>query len=192
MDHMPVAQVCASYDQEGVVFGVYSDDHLIRMYDARNYQEGPFAKFSLYDQSILTAMNPFLAELKMPSLDAKRLHALDIKFSPDGNSLLVPTNRGAFLQLDAFEGQLMHLLTQHVQPQFQGEAKLGCCYSPDGAYVATGSEDGRIFVYRTATGELVHTFPQGHAGPVLDVQWNPQRHLLASAGGNSTVLWASA
>lgn len=188
---MPVSHICSAYDQEGVVFGVYSDDHLIRMYDARNYQEGPFAKFSLYDASIVAALQPFLARAQAPNLDAKRLHATEIKFSPDGNNLLVATNRGPFLQLDAFDGHLVHMFTEHVGPQHHVELKLGSAYSPDGAYVTTGSEDGRIFMYRAASGELVHALPRGHAGPVVDLQWNPQRHLLASAGANSTVFWTA-
>ncbi|RLN10405.1 hypothetical protein BBJ28_00022516 [Nothophytophthora sp. Chile5] len=160
------------------------------MYDARNYQEGPFAKFSLYDTSILAAVEPFLAHSQAPNLNVKKLHALDIKFSPDGNQLLVTTNRGMFLHLDAFEGQLTHLFKEHVASQ-RGDIQLGSCYSADGAYALTGSEDGRVFVYKSSTGELVHTLPQGHSGPVVDLQWNPQRHLLASAGGNSTVFWSA-
>ncbi|TMW60680.1 hypothetical protein Poli38472_000722 [Pythium oligandrum] len=187
-DHMPVNRVCAAYDQEGVVFGVYTDDHLIRMYDARNYQEGPFAKFSLYDNSILRVLEPHLAQLQAENLNIKKLHAVDIKFSPDGNQLLVTTNRGVFLHLDAFEGHLLHMFHQHASSQ-TASIKLGAAYTPDGMYVTTGSEDGHVFVYRAATGELVHKLPRGHQGDVTDLQWNPQRHLLGSVGGNSTVLW---
>lgn len=187
---MPVSNVCAAYDQEGVVFAVYTDDFLIRMYDARNYQEGPFAKFSLYEASILSAIEPYLARLQAPNVHAKKLHALDMKFSPDGNNLLVTTNRGVFLQLDAFEGHLLHMFhAHHVNPK--SEVKLGAAYSTDGAYVTTGSEDGCMYVYKTTTGELVHALPRGHQGPVVDLQWNPQRHLLASVGSNSTVFWTA-
>lgn len=175
------------------MFGVYTDDHLIRMYDARNYQEGPFAKFSLYDASVLAAVEPFLAHIQAPSLNAKKLHALDLKFSPDGNQLLVTTNRGVFIHLDAFEGKLLHLFKEHGLTQSQrSDPQLGCCYSADGAYIVTGAEDGRVFFYKSSTGEFVHALPQGHNGPVMDLQWNPKRHLLASAGGNSTVLWSAA
>uniref|UniRef100_M4BIE4 Uncharacterized protein n=1 Tax=Hyaloperonospora arabidopsidis (strain Emoy2) TaxID=559515 RepID=M4BIE4_HYAAE len=191
-DHLPVSHVCAAYDQEGVVFGVYTDDHLIRMYDARNYQEGPFAKFSLYDASILAVVEPFLAQSQLPDLNSTKMHALDLKFSPDGNQLLVATNRGVFLHLDAFEGKLLHLFKEHGLTQKErDDPLLGCCYSTDGAYVVTGAEDGRMFLYKSSTGELVHVFPQGHNGPIVDLQWNPKRHLLASAGGNSTVLWSA-
>ena len=188
--HQPAASVCGAYDQEGVVFGVYTDDHLIRMYDARNYQDGPFAKFSLYDNSILSVLDPYLARLQAPNANAKKLHAHDIKFSPDGNQLLVATNRGVFLHLDAFEGQLLHMFTNHEANQ-RGDVKLGTAYSADGAYVTTGSEDGRIFVYRASNGEHVHTLPRGHQGAVVDLQWNPQRHLLGSIGSNSTVFWTA-
>jgi COMPASS component SWD2 len=195
--HQSATSVCGAYDQEGVVFGVYTDDHLIRMYDARNYQDGPFAKFSLYDTSILSVLDPHLARRQVPNLNAMKLHALDIKFSPDGNQLLVATNRSVFLHLDAFEGHLLHMFTNHEaatptvnQPQ-GGSTRLGSAYSADGAYVTTGSDDGQLFVYRASNGEHVHTLPRGHQGPVLDLQWNPQRHLLGSVGGNSTVFWTA-
>lgn len=190
--------VCGAYDQEGVVFGVYTDDHLVRMYDARNYQDGPFGKFSLYDTSILSVLEPYLQRLQAPSLGAKKLHAVDIKFSPDGNQLLVSTNRGVVLHLDAFEGHLLHLFTKHMDDALLRSGgssvaleslQLGSAYSPDGAYVTIGSADGRVVVYRAATGEHVHTLARGHDGPVADLQWNPQRHMLGSVGGNSTVLW---
>ncbi|DBA03287.1 TPA: hypothetical protein N0F65_011646 [Lagenidium giganteum] len=187
-DHMPVTNVCASYDQEGVVFAVYTDDYLVRMYDARNYQEGPFAKFSLYDTSILSVVEPYLAQIRAPNLNARKMHALDLNFSPDGNQLLVTTNRGVFLQLDAFEGNLLHMLNKNAAPQ-RPDVRLGASYTADGAYVATGSDDGTIVVYRAATGEHMHTFPRSHHGPVVDVKWNPQRHLMGSVGGNSAVLW---
>lgn len=191
-DRVPASHVCAAYDQEGVVFGVYTEDHLIRMYDARNYQEGPFAKFSLYDPSVVAALESFLAHIQEPNLGVKKLHALDLKFSPDGNQLLVTSNRGVFLHLDAFEGKLLHLFKEHRMVKSQrGDLQLGCCYSADGAYVLTGAEDGRVFFYKSATGQHVHTLPPGHNGPVLDLQWNPKRHLVASAGGNSTVLWSA-
>jgi COMPASS component SWD2 len=183
-----VSHVSAAYDQEGVVFGVYTDDLLIRMYDARNYQEGPFAKFSLYDQSILNVVEPWLAQIKAPNLNTKKMHAIDLQFSPDGNQLLVTTNRGVFLHLDAFEGNLLHAFNKHSASQ-RSELKLGASYTADGEYVATGSEDGTVFVYKTKTGEHIHTLPKAHHGPIVDLRFNPQRHLLGSVGSNSTVLW---
>ncbi|KAI9907851.1 hypothetical protein PsorP6_004106 [Peronosclerospora sorghi] len=190
-DHSPISHMCAAYDQEGVVFGVYTDDHLIRMYDARNYQEGPFAKFSLYDPSIVAALEPFFAKIQAPNLNIKKLHALQLKFSPDGNQLLVTTNRGVFIHVDAFEGKMLHLFKEQYQNQYD-DVQLGCCYSADGAYVVTGAVNGQIFFYKSSSGQFVHSLPQGHDGPVIDMQWNPRRHLLASAGGNSTVLWSAA
>jgi WD40 repeat protein len=186
---MPVTHITGAYDTEGVVFGVYTDDHLIRMYDARNYHEGPFAKFSLYDNSILSVLDPYIARAQGPNLNVHKLHALDLQFSPDGNQLLVTTNRGVFLHLDAFEGHLQHMFAQHSASHHSTQ-KLGACYSPDGAFVATGSDDGHVFVYRASTGELVQTLPRGHQGAISGLAWNPQRHLLASVGSNSTVLWS--
>lgn len=188
-DHMPVTHICSSYDTEGVVFAVYTDDHLIRMYDARNYKEGPFAKFSLYDKTILDKIEPYFAHIQAPNVNVSKLHATALTFSPDGNQLLVTTNRGVFLHLDAFEGHLLQLFHAHAHSPTNNQVQLGATYSPDGVYVCTGSDDGKIIVYRANDGMLIHAMSRGHEGAVTDLQWNPQRQLLGSIGGKSTVLW---
>jgi len=54
--------------------------------------------------------------------------------------------------------------------------------SPDGAYVASGSESGELMVWNAGDGKLL---PQGVvpqvklAGPVMDAVWSPYHHLVA-------------
>ena len=53
-------------------------------------------------------------------------------------------------------------------------------FGPDAEYVLSGSEDGTVWRWRTATGEALPPL-QGHTGPVGALKVNPTRMLLASA-----------
>ncbi|KAF0700430.1 Aste57867_9055 [Aphanomyces stellatus] len=174
--------ISAAYDSDGLVFGVYSGDSLVRMYDARNFTEGPFAKFSLHEESISSALRPLLQsrQFKGSSVD---VHA--IQFSPDQQHILLNTTAGVLIQLDAFEGKLTRLFASHSN---LSGMKLGAVYSPDGGYIAAGGDDGNICMYNANTGAVVSGAMKGHLGPVFDLQWNPQRHMLGSVHAN-TLLW---
>ncbi len=66
--------------------------------------------------------------------------------------------------------------------------RLGAGYSPDGKYVACGADDGSICVYDAYSGAVTVPALKGHIGPVFDLKWNPQRHLLGSIHAN-TIFW---
>lgn len=55
-------------------------------------------------------------------------------------------------------------------------------YSPDGRWVVSGSEDGRVYIWNAKTEALqqeqMGVFPQ-LAGPIYDVAWHPAQHMLA-------------
>ena len=62
-------------------------------------------------------------------------------------------------------------------------------FSPDGQYLATGSADRLMKVFRVADGSLVHTF-EGHTSHVLGVAWQADGKLLATCGADHLVkLW---
>ncbi|CAK4079082.1 unnamed protein product [Aphanomyces euteiches] len=172
----------AAYDSDGLVFGVYTGDNLVRMYDARNFNDGPFAKFSLDEESISSALRPLLQSRQYKG---GRVDVHAIQFSPDQQHILLNTSSGVLIQLDAFEGRLTRLFASHSNPSGM---KLGAAYSPDGAYIAAGADDGTVCMYNANTGAVTVPAMKGHIGPVFDVQWNPQRHLLASVHAN-TILW---
>lgn len=56
--------------------------------------------------------------------------------------------------------------------------------SPDGQYIISGSEDGKPYLWDFTTGELVDLKNLGISfmGPVADVAWNSEYHMLAFAG----------
>ena len=63
------------------------------------------------------------------------------------------------------------------------ERVLRAIFSPDGAAIATASDDV-VQVWRTSSGRLVETF-EGHSGVVLDLAFSPDGKLIASGGDRS-------
>ncbi|KDO25382.1 hypothetical protein SPRG_09323 [Saprolegnia parasitica CBS 223.65] len=173
--------ISAAYDTDGLVFGVYTGDGIVRMYDARNFTDGPFAKFPLTDDSIAVVLRPLLQQRKFNG----KLDVLSLTFSPDQQHLLLSTNAGVLIQLDAFEGKLKRIFASHSN---LSGTKLGVGYSPDGKFIACGADDGSICIYDAHSGAVTVPALQGHVGPVFDLQWNPQRHLLGSVHAN-TLFW---
>jgi predicted NACHT family NTPase len=63
---------------------------------------------------------------------------------------------------------------------------LSVSWSPDGRFLASGSEDNTVRIWDAATGSLLQTL-QGHTGWVTSVAWSPDGRFLASGALDSTV-----
>jgi WD40 repeat protein len=67
--------------------------------------------------------------------------------------------------------------------------------SPDGKYLASGSEDGMIALWRIATGKLVYRFDaehggeQRHEGAVTSLHFTPQCRLISAGRDNTIRMW---
>ena len=65
----------------------------------------------------------------------------------------------------------------------------GLAFSPDGSTLATGSMDGSIRLWNTASGECRASLP-GHMQETTDVAFSPDGRTLASLGRNESLkLW---
>ncbi|KAF8591928.1 WD40 repeat-like protein [Ramaria rubella] len=68
---------------------------------------------------------------------------------------------------DASRGTCLRIFAENTKPLFS------ITFSPEGRFVATGSEDGYLYIYNTATGNKVWRWPATGpgAGPIYDVNW---------------------
>jgi COMPASS component SWD2 len=155
-------------DPSGLVAAVAFSDLLklvIKLYDLRKWDEGPFIDF----ESNVTNSEPTV-----------------LKFSGDGRSLLVgaaePHPR--IQLLDAFNGRLQTLCRGHANDQAY---ELDACFSPDSQYVLSGSEDATIHIWERSTGNPVHVL-HGHSTHLRALGFNPQYAMLVSACQN-VVFW---
>ena len=63
---------------------------------------------------------------------------------------------------------------------------LRCDWSPDGSRVTAGSGDRLVYVWETATRNLVYKLP-GHTGSVNEVCFHPKENIIASCGSDKQI-----
>ncbi|MDX2013398.1 MAG: serine/threonine-protein kinase [Myxococcaceae bacterium] len=101
---------------------------------------------------------------------------------PGGGALAIGCEDGT---VSLFEGGALRVLTRHRHPVYT------VAFSPNGAWLASGSWDGDARVTDVGTGAPVASL-QGHDHAVLAMAFSPDGTLLASAGRDTTVrLWST-
>ncbi|MBN3311830.1 WDR82 protein, partial [Atractosteus spatula] len=210
--HLQGKPVC-SFDPEGLIFAAGVNSEMVKLYDLRSFDKGPFATFKLqYDRNF---------------------EWTGLKFSNDGKLILVSTNGGALRLLDAFKGAVLHsfggpFATFKLQYdrnfewtglKFSNDGKLilvstnggalrlldafkgavlhsfggynnskgvtlEASFTPDSQFVLIGSEDGKIHVWNAESGMKVAVLDGKHTGPVTCLQFNPKFMTFASACSN--------
>lgn len=102
----------------------------------------------------------------------------DLKYTLDGQNLLVATYSGEMLLVDAAAGQTVQ--------QYQGHARrvLAVAINPDGETMATGAADGSIIVWNIETGEQVQRYTHrpdddgGGFSRILALDYGPDGQML--------------
>jgi WD40 repeat protein len=99
-----------------------------------------------------------------------RLRTIDV--SPDGERLAVGlTEDGTVRIINAMTGELMHTLEGHTH-WVQVVA-----FSPDGNYLASGSDDGRLLLWDPQSGKLLRSLYES-SGWIWSVTFSPDGHSL--------------
>ncbi|EPQ32107.1 uncharacterized protein PFL1_00304 [Pseudozyma flocculosa PF-1] len=90
--------------------------------------------------------------------------------------------------LNVYSFQKDHPVLRIILPQ-----KLSClAASPDGAFVAAGSTDGRIFLWNVATGDLLASF-DAHYRSITVLRWSSDAQALVTGSEDARILvWSLA
>lgn len=157
--HLPGRPV-AAFDPEGLIFAAGINSEFVKLYDLRSFDKGPFATFKLPQECECDWTN--------------------LKFSPDGKTILISTNGTVIRLIDAYQGGPLQTFDGIQNKGLNLEAS----FTPDSKFVLSGSADGKIHCWNALTGHRVVILNSEHKGPVNRVQFNPKYMLLASACSN--------
>jgi COMPASS component SWD2 len=163
-----------AFDPQGLVFAAATGGSRIALYDMRSYDKGPFVTFG--------AAEFRGAEGNGGALGSPKSFG-GIRFSNDGQWMLLSTTEGAVHLIDAYSGLLARTYTGHSNEQ---RMPLEASFTPDGGFVLSGSEDGAIWRWDRESG--ASAVLREHSAPVTCIKCNPTRLMLASAC-TSVCLW---
>ena len=107
--------------------------------------------------------------------------------SDDKYVLVNVAGKGELAIWDLRTNEMVGKCTGHKQERYLLRATFG---GVQDAFVACGSEDAQIYIYRKETGQVIQVC-SGHASTVNAVSWNPKDpHMLASASDDHTIrIW---
>jgi WD40 repeat protein len=68
------------------------------------------------------------------------------------------------------------------------QSVYSCNYSPCGGYLATGGQDGKVFIWKNvAEGDKFNLNFRAHAGPVKSVKFSKDGNFLVTAGDDKVI-----
>jgi len=170
----PSSRPIANFDPEGVVFAVGIQSSMIKLYDIRQFDKGPFTTFRpLEHNDHHDGSNSGTA--------SKDEQWTQLKFSPDGKMISIATNGTSLHLIEAFQGISLYRFTDIVNDR---QEPVQCCFSPDSSYILCGSGDNRILIYKAESGEKIVEKQTDHTGAIQCIQFNPAFLMFATAHKN--------
>jgi WD40 repeat protein/serine/threonine protein kinase len=113
-----------------------------------------------------------------------RAHVRALSFSPDGAIAVSNDLSGRVLLWDVRTGKVLHELTGHSKIVYEVAFR-----PPTGDIIGTSSLDGRIRLYKAASGQLVDTFrfePDPHSAELV---FSPDGRLLLAGTDEQMKIW---
>ncbi|CAH1784535.1 unnamed protein product, partial [Owenia fusiformis] len=155
--HLPGRPV-AAFDPEGLIFAAGINSEMVKLYDLRSYDKGPFASFKMQQD--------------------RDCDWTGIKFSPDGKLVLISTSGQIIRLIDSFQGTPLQTFMGYMNNR---GLPIEASFSPDSQFVFSGSSDGKIHSWNTDTGAKVAVLNSEHQGPVTRIAFNPHFMMMATA-----------
>lgn len=165
-------------DPQGLVFAVGTNCNKIRVYDFREYIQGPFATWDVQDAQYTPGRLPEWTSLK---------------FSSDGKRLIIATNSDTIYVLDAYDGRLLQRLVGHAGPT-GGSCGEEVCITPDARFVMAGGRDNCVRYWdllnnsneNLMDNQPFSTLPSSHKTGIQIVGYNPL-NAMSVTGGDEVV-----
>jgi mitogen-activated protein kinase organizer 1 len=104
-----------------------------------------------------------------------------ISMSNDGNCLLAGCLDSTVRLLEKDSGSLLNEYRGHKHESYP----LSSCLSSCDAYVVSGSEDGKVYIWDLVEGNVVNTL-SGHTKAVSSVAYHPKESMLVSVSHDGT------
>ncbi|CAB4472982.1 unnamed protein product [Rhizophagus irregularis] len=186
---------CIAYDPSGIVLaiGLQNHDNVIKLFDIRKFDQAPFTTLNVIDNYALPSSHP------RPPIQPEWT---SIKFSNDGDKILVTTSGDVHYVTDAYNTDMKRRLIGHVglnnALQLLGGEETS--WTPDGRFVVGGSQDGMLnfwdieaplknsmILAEGIDSRPIHTL-EYHVRPTQVVRFNPAKLMMVS-GCTDLTFW---